>query len=360
MHKLSMTCFLVVCLVLTLPGNSLAQSGISLTSAVNRNIAAGSAAGIQYGSTTVRNGVQGSRMSEPKSNAHTHVGKDCNPDLGICKAVSLNKVLVSNTAIPKQSVLFIVDSVHGPNLAMLVHLDSVAKMTYGSYFVSFVRSSKSPTCSYITGLNAFYPGAVNAFSLPFEFSIDAANASKLNIATDTNGLVVHENTLCLIQTFATDTNFYKITFLGTIGNAISLKMGNPNSNCDSTELGICDIFNSGGNRNYAFYDMSYYNDDSLIVNFYVNQTNINNTYPSLTKLWENYDGELPGSISFNPQGINFDNYSYLAPLHGWRIIPPSAGGGGGTSICAGWYSYFFYATRVLDTDARSKRAIKKK
>ncbi len=293
------------------------------------------AATITFGKT-VRSGGSGGSSKRTIEGKHGITKRNCVPGSGICQLGALTSVTVNKSRTPARPYMFYVDSVNCPNLTLLIHTDSISDADYETYNFFHEMKNGNPATSQLGGLTDQYPGIAAAFSLPAEYSftLDSASCKTIGINTDANGLYIPPNTLCLISQPTADTNYFMIRFLGSMNNRISLKMGDPNNNCDTFNLGICDILPANSNSNYAFYDAVYYGNGSMAVYFYVNRSNIGFEYPFIN------DMGWPGTIGLS-QNIDFNNYPFLTNLQGWYLADANAGMG--TVLPAGWCVYSFVA-----------------
>lgn len=327
--------------------------GINLTkrSAYTSTVSAGDAKGIVFGTSSKGSSGGGSAgFAMPGGKTHNRVPKDCIPGQGLCKAGSLTRASVSNNRIPTQSVLFIIDSVNNANLAMLIHLDSPSCSQITQTLRSYRYSYSNYNAGDINFLQAVYPGTVNVFELPstMSFTLDSPSCQKIGITTDASGLYIPANTLCLIDTFASDTNFYKITFAGSIANKFSYKLGNPRSNCDNSALGICDFATWGSNSDYGFYITTDGGTDStLSFSFFMNYNNIINAQPDMKSVFENYFG-FPGGTSIFTINNNLGNYSGFSAWSSYTINSYYQTRGTGTLVSPNWMIYQFQASPIND------------
>lgn len=327
--------------------------GINLTKCANypATITAGKATSIIFGTSSKGRSGSSVGFTMRSGKKHQRVSKDCIPGAGICKAGSLTSASISNNRIPKDPVLFIIDSVNNANLAMLIHLDSPSCSPIAQTLRSYRYSTFDDSWGDVAFLSQLYPGTVNSFECPidFTFTLDSPSCKKIGITTDASGLYIPANTLCLIDTFASDTNFYKITFLGSIANKFSYTLGNPNSNCDFSAMGICSINTWGSNSDYGFYNtMAGGTDTTTTFNFFMNYHNVLNAQPGMKNVFDNFDGKFPGGITIFTINNNLGNYPGFSAWSSSTINSYYQTRGEGTMVSPNWVVYQFQASPIYD------------
>jgi hypothetical protein len=296
------------------------------------------AATITFG-TTVKSGGSGGSSQRSVDGKRKLSKRDCVPGAGVCQMGRLTAVTANKNRVPANPYLFYVDSLHRPNLALLIHTDSISDSYVEVY--NYFHKMKNAYDTLLGNLNNArqYPGILSSFSLSsdYAFTLDSASCKTIGINTDANGLYVPPNTLCLISQPTADTNYYLIRFLGTIGNRISLSMGDTRNNCDSTKYSICGIYSFGSNTNYAFFDTMHVTSALNYIMFYVNRYNIGFSYP--------YDNDMgwPGTINVG-QYFNLRSYSFMTGMSGYYISDTMVGAA--EALPANWCWYGFYLTQV--------------